>query len=709
MKSIQFRLMLALACVLGASSFAMAQESHVSLALMPAQFITVKGDAAKFRAVNWINDGYQFGIKQLAVEGTMAKDIHVEIDTHAIPNMNENKDEVLISKDNVGYIKLNYDSFRKYYGTAAGVIPGAYTPVVALPTTAIRLDKDLDLDISNFKVELGNKTPNESTLAFYYERAVKNGDKNWLSWGVIKATSAASRDTAPTWQHLDETTDTVGIKNKFKFLGFTVKGDQKYTFHKGNTERPETNFDATSATASSSNKIRNQKDADQAKSLSAAYLADRWTVNDKTYFSMGYRFEHTRVTQNEMMREYDKNGNPKLYSNPKYWDAYARVTEDKNIITGHMHTNLTDDLVFSTKIKGELVQLNGISSTGFDCGPVTGSCGSTSGVTPDGVPNYYYNGTNNNTITSAAEKLSLNYSGISKTSIYSDLDFGQENNWKVLERYRALTGATNYGSNSSFARETRNYVPEWKGTVGTRITPFKGVNTVFEYAHKDKNDKLKRIDGFTITAANSYNLIYRLHTIEDALTTKLSWKPFRFLEGSFRAKSALNTYQTQFSSLDTIETNGTERDFVYGLSLTPTDELMFNLSYTIQQNKVSTPVSALTTSTLKDFLPVSSSNVNSWELGSSYAPTANLSFFSSLGYSRSKNGDANTNMTSTTSAYAYNNSETWYNAEIGSKLSLKKGWSVEPHYAFYSYRTKDSFTLGNYTANVMWLDITKKW
>ena len=713
MKKIIIRLVLMFACSVGIYPVALAQgTSQVSLALMPAQFITVKGDAAKFRAVNWINDGYQWGIKQLDITGDAAKDLHVSFKASGIPNTLETSDEILITKDEVGYVQLNYDSFRKYYGTAGGLYPGEISTNNPLPLSAYRVGEDLFLDIGNLKVELGNKKPEETSLALYYERAFKNGSKNWLSWGDVKAQTAATvgiRKVAPTWQHLDQTTDTMGIKNKFKALGFNFKGDQKFEFYKGNTERPEVIYDATTSTTGSTNKIRNQKDADQTKSLSAAYLADRWTLNDQTYLAMGYRVEHSRVSQNELMREYNQYGVPALYSNPKNWDGYTRVTEDKNTVTGHIHTNISDNLSLSTKLKAEIVRLNGVSVEANDCGTGLLTCSS---GTPDGIANYAYNGTNENKISSGAGSVGLKYSGISKTSIYSDFEFGQERNWKALERslQNNFSGQTATTSNSAFWRETENNSPEWKGTIGTRVTPFKGVSSVLEYKHGDKNDKLRLITGSNPTVANLYKLTYGLRTTEDALSTRISWKPVRFLEGSFRAKQSMDVYRTQFASYDTIKTQGTSRDFVYALTLMPLDELMFNLSYSLQQNKISTPVSELAGTTYSDFLPVSTSNVDTWELASSYAPTANLSFFNVLSYSRSQNGIKNHNLTSaTTSAFAYDNDEVWYNADMGVKLALKNDWSVEPHYAYYSFRTKDSVTFGNYTANVMWFDITKKW
>src|SRR3990167_4521611 len=57
--------------------------------LMPIRAISVKGDAAKFRDLNWMNDGTTGGIKAMGFDSDVTKDGHLSFEGHAIPGDND--------------------------------------------------------------------------------------------------------------------------------------------------------------------------------------------------------------------------------------------------------------------------------------------------------------------------------------------------------------------------------------------------------------------------------------------------------------------------------------------------------------------------------------------------------------------------------------------------------------------------------------------
>ena len=102
----------------------------------------------------------------------------------------------------------------------------------------------------------------------------------------------------------------------------------------------------------------------------------------------------------------------------------------------------------------------------------------------------------------------------------------------------------------------------------------------------------------------------------------------------------------------------------------------------------------------------------------SYAPTEKLSIFSSLGYSMAHNRNTYSQwavdeglsiLSLVNRGLTIGSHADWYDAELGLKWEPKKDLTIEPHYAYYGYRVKDSVETGNYSAHIVWLDVSKKW
>ena len=165
----------------------------------------------------------------------------------------------------------------------------------------------------------------------------------------------------------------------------------------------------------------------------------------------------------------------------------------------------------------------------------------------------------------------------------------------------------------------------------------------------------------------------------------------------------------QALSLDESKMPGTERDYIYDITLAPTDNLLFNLSYGLQFSKTGGVSS-------QSYMAPSpyTANVYTWGLTTSYAPIEKISLFNSLQYARAKNntnvdGNNGTGITTTTSPMMMGIDADWYNIDTGLTYAIKKDISVEPHYAYSTYRSFEGVETGNYSAHVIWLDVNVKW
>ncbi|MBF0618820.1 MAG: hypothetical protein HQL19_01500 [Candidatus Omnitrophica bacterium] len=669
-----------------------AQEtSTVSLALVPIQTAFVKGDLDKFRAMNWIKDGSQSGIGDSALNAKFGKDTIVSFEGSGMFKDSDYSGQMLVIKDGVGYIKMNYGQFRKYYDNKGGYFP-SFTSASLSNSQSLRLitlGKELSMDIGKFSVEIGKGTPEDSSLSLGYQRDTKDGSKDRLTWGYVKDTAFGSttlneRLLAPTFADEETNTDTITLKGKTKAAGFTLKGEQKVVLYSGNI-MSQAQMESNSATAAD-NQIVRATTIPNTKEMMTTLAAERWSLNDKTFFAIGYRFAHLHNDTYWTHRELSYLTGADL--NTKNYDVWAKTNQDSNIVTAQLLSNLTDKLAFISRFKAE------VRSTTSQSDVDTSATSAISLATASNVAN----------VSSTAESFSLRYAGLPKASLYADLDLKQE-------RYaRTLFTPAAVGSHAG-TMETLNHTPEGLGTIGTRFSPMKSVNVTTEYKHSVKNDKL---EAFQNTIQNdAYMNIFR--TDNDQVMSRVSWKPVRWLENSFKVQQVSTVYHVQALSRDMSKTPGSERDFVYDVALLPTDKWMFNLSYSLKLLKVEGRGEQST------FIPpASTSNVYSYMLTTSYMATEKLSLFNSLEFSRAKNRTNDSNSINLTPnadtvngvgavAMLWGNNDAWWDIDTGAKWEPKKNLTIEPHYAYYTYEAYPGIEAGNYSAHVVWLDVNVKW
>ena len=653
----------------------------------PIRLISVKGDAAKFRALNWMNDGTTGGIKEIGIDRKLGKDEHVTFEGHAIPGDNDLGALLTISKDNLGYMKLDYGNFRKWYDNVGGFYP--YNSLAVN-----KLNGDLKMDIGHFLIETGLGEESDPTLSLSYGRDTKNGLKDRLTWTSVVDNSTygagVTKKTAPSYAQMDETTDTLTLREKVNTAGNVILlGSQSYEFFNAHNFREEKQL----ATVGSGNpdanlKIRRQIQDPQTKLLTTNFTASRWSLNDQTYVSAGYLFAHTRNTEVETIREYTGAGVwTGAFSSSKNRDGFARNTEDKNTWTAQLMSSLTEDLSFNSKLKAEVLSRNSFSK--YDLyGSALTVVGTDNAVSED------------KTIRTG-QSMGLHFNGIPKTSLYTEAEMRQERNW--LSEERLPTGT----ADSLINYENIANKPEFIETIGARFVPAKWINATTEYKHHMSDAKYNTIHNNTTSSAPANvpaeSFLNKLETVTDEIATKISWKPIKWLENAFKYKVAGNNYHTQVVNQDWEKSQGYDRSFTYDLTLTPLDPLMFNLSYSLEQLKASTPAASSTTL----YLPPFTGNVFSWALTTSYAPLENLSLYNTLDYSRAKN--AINNYAPTTGAFLYGVDDEWYDAVVGIRWSPKKNITIEPHYGYYAFRANQSVETGNYSAHVMMVDVKFDW
>jgi hypothetical protein len=297
-------------------------------------------------------------------------------------------------------------------------------------------------------------------------------------------------------------------------------------------------------------------------------------------------------------------------------------------------------------------------------------------------------------IVRTGESISLRYSGIPKTSLYTDWDFQQTRDWQTKIRV-----------DSSYT-ENLDKSPEITGVIGARYVPNSKVNMTSQLRRRSKHDTYN-----TFSNSHPGMAISRLESESDEWNSRLTWKPAKWLQNSFRLQLLDTVYRVQTSPQyvvdnDWIKSNGNSRIYTYDVSVQPWDEWMFNLGASLNQFKVSTPASQ--TAVSGGGIPVFVADVYTLLFSTSYAPKENFSVFSSAQYSRANDFNA---QGFDGIPYGVNNER--YDISLGMKWSPRKDLTLSPRYGYYSYRANPNDNLsmdyGNYSAHVAWLDFTYDW
>ncbi len=626
--------------------------------IMSLRSVTVKGDAAKFRAINWMNDGSTGGIEDMSYDGKIGKDGKLSFEGHAIPGDNDFGTNLKLTRGNGGYITMDYGNFRKWYDVNGGFFNEFRTSAMT------QSNVNPKLDIGHFNFEIGSGTEADSAISLSYQRDTKDGIKSRTTWGDVTE-GAKTRKIAAAWQDVATATDAIELKGNLAVAGFNVDGKQRAEFFSGRTMREDNEVTEV---------VRTSQEP-QAKQLVSSLRADRWILDDKTYVGFGYQFQHSTSDMLQTILAFDSTTGA-MASSTHNGVVDGQASRDAHSWIQHLSTNLTPNLSLSTKLKEEIVAATG---SGFRQASLGGSNRADE---------------SENQVMRTGESLSLRYSGIPKASFYTDWDFQQTRNWNSKDRV---------GSSHT---EYLDSNPETTGVMGVRYVPNSKVSLTSNVRLKSDHNT------YNIFTNNDTGLtISRIQTESDEWSNKVTWKATKWLQNSFRLQLLNTVYRIQstpqyVTRTDWIESNATSRIYSYDVSLQPRDEWMFNVGASLNQSKISTPASQ--TAVSGGGIPVSTSNVFGLLFSTSYTPKENLSLYSSAQYLRSDNFDA---QNYDGMPYGLNNEH--YDVTVGMKWTPKDSISLEPRYAYYSYRANPdgdlSMDYGSYSAHVVWLDTKLTW
>jgi len=730
MKSLRWVLSIAVATYMtGAGNLLLAQETNASpfsITLAPLQYADVKGNVGKFEALNWMPNG--------AVEGgsvSFVKDINKDISLNVEGSEFTNDDgngQLTLQDGDKAFLHIDYNAFRKYYDGTGGVYPdqvpsyqatyGNATPKAYVQYPAANIpgleqgvqanSPDLQLDISYFKLEAGLGPISDPFLDVAYEHNSKNGDKSLLQWApaynnlynTTHSVSPTQREIGPSWMGVNDTVDTVTLKEKKDFAGITFKGDQtaEVDYNNNSTYMQYLSPDPVTSSGIPDNAMHSETESPDAKLFGSGVRAEKWMLNDNTYAAFGYHYNHVHDTDTMQTLTQE----PELVSgvvtlvptSMSGWNI-SHASEDDHVWVGNFDTNLTHDLTFSTDARYEHMGSEG-----------------------DGI--YYSSSTSSSNVNTAMENhqdlegehAALRYSGIPHTTFYAETDFEQQRNW-VSEDVVATTSTSDYLLN----RIDRTQNESW--TVGGRIVP----NRFFTFSTQVKqhdNDNAYDTVAFTGPAATSGSNAILLDSLREKgvdETSTLAWKPYHWLQNSLKYQFSDTVYNPQEAALSTssssspLPANGVypisenhmlTSQFTYDITVEPIDPLLLMISYSHVENYVRT-LQASQTVASADYQPTFNSGDNSWLFSSSYTPLENLTWTSTVCYTLSNN------YVDFSTGVPYGSDFKMLNLTTGLDWTYHKWLKIGPKYEHASYRDNALAGDGNYSANIFMLTTKFTW
>jgi hypothetical protein len=191
--------------------------------------VAVKGDASKFRELNWEKTGLNGGAEHFDWFDHSDPNVKVHFFGHALAD--DYQLQLNVDQNDFGFVHAGWQQFRKYYDDVGGLWPSSSTP------SALSLRQDLYLDVGKAWVDFGLTLPKLPRMVLGYEYDYKQGDESVTAWGAA-GKGGNARNIAPNSKSLQEgahvlkfdlDADVHGVAVEDRFRGEFYNLDTHYT------------------------------------------------------------------------------------------------------------------------------------------------------------------------------------------------------------------------------------------------------------------------------------------------------------------------------------------------------------------------------------------------------------------------------------------------------------------------------------------------
>ncbi len=654
----------------------------MSVQAMPARIVWVSGDDEKFRAHHWMKDGFTGGIRDLSASRVFTNGVVLEAGGHALVDQNDLAAAFSLEKEGLGFARADFSEFRKYYDGTGGLYHFFST------RQSNETDKELAMDIGRLGLETGITLEGWPALSFLYDRHFKDGAKSRLTWTAVKE-GTITRNIGPSWQDVDEITDAFAVKAGHTLAGFDLSAEQRWEFVRSETLREERSLSTT--TTASDKKIRRQDQQPESDLITTTLNAQRDFLGEKLFFSAGYRFSHMDNREFETIIETNEAGVATNFSNPKQIrDARADNDYDAHTWVNSFTAAPWKWFSMITRLKAEVIRRESNSSYPADASP-----NSDGGSTPNGVIDQRVVSLNENRAVRFGEGLSLRFTGLPRTALYTEVELEQARA-RVYEDRKDLLGPN---AGETFNRFTITDVDRFHAALGGQAAPHPAVTATSQVSWRRNNndyDDQRETDSTGTTARSAFFDGQRVETAE--WSTRLAFKPVPWLRPSLRYQLRDDDFATRAESEPIVKTGMLSHVVTADLSWQPNEKWLATASFSRQAAAVTTPARYSTGTA-----PTFNANVNTWLLSADGVLTPSVTFTGAVQYTRADNFN---DFSDTGLPLGVETDQ----MELTGRLTRALGndASVSAEYGFYHYRANSNAEAGDYDAHLLLVEASRK-
>lgn len=614
------------------------------------------GDREKYREINQASDKTYGGFDRISISKQLNHQDSLEFEGRAIGGNNDYDADLTLAREGVGSLEISFKEFRKYYeGTG-----GTYSQFAFGNGYPVELDKNIHLDIGNFKIEGILAKENAPEYSLSYERASRNGSKSLLNWGYV--TGSVSRKLYPNFLETDEVTNKVkaGIKHVTRDSESSIEQSWEAMRSENKDIQSRTYTLSTGAISSLVTRFLNM-DSD----LYSTVLRYSKDLNKKLTVNCGLLYNRYIGGSMENMVSTSATSN--------YPDHFGIVDQNSVTLFPNISFIPSKNLLVSFGSKAELINKNG--SANYD------KTGEAMNIKSEIYKKIF------------TQNFGIKYKGFKNIALYTDADFEKRliNQFDDQESYAASATADNFSIKTNTITDNINF------TVGGKWYMNSKLNLTLEEKSKSghtNNDHEFKTGDITTLGGTYRGFIDEMKFNTHTPLVKLNYKPFRWLSYNFGYTHDSTVYgvRTMISN-EVVNAKYNSNNFSWETTLTPADYLYLTIFYEKKFAKTKTRASDQGTAAYDQ--PSYQSGVDVFRFNGSFAFTKNTSL--EAGFSMYNSA----NFHDYTTGLPLGLDNTFENASFGIKHNFTKDRSLELKYSFQKYDEDSNNNIDDYEAHIL--------
>jgi mono/diheme cytochrome c family protein len=189
-----------------------------SLSATPAfAWVSVSGNAARFREHTWLPDEASGGFPRIAWQEPVGKDGRFTAESRVLFGAEDYEVKLSYDQRDAGFLRGGYAQYRRWFDDTGGYYPPFDTP-------AFSLGRDLHLDVGRAWFEAGLVRPDWPRLTLGYEYQFREGERSTLQWGpVLDPATFELRSLYPAAKAVDEEVHVIRFDFQHTFWGVEMQ------------------------------------------------------------------------------------------------------------------------------------------------------------------------------------------------------------------------------------------------------------------------------------------------------------------------------------------------------------------------------------------------------------------------------------------------------------------------------------------------------